>query len=79
MASKVGAYWRADPTFRSKLKEIAPCSPDVYYFLEELSDKYDIYCATDMIKMVSSNNQEVLDVLLKITYSGLGNVKIIKR
>lgn len=78
MANKVGAYWRADPAFRSRLKEVAPCNHDVYYFLEELSDKYDIYCATDMIKRVSSNNQDVLDVLLKITYSGLGNVKLVK-
>lgn len=79
MANKLGAYWRADPMYRKILKEVAPCNIDTYYFLESLSDRYDIYCATDMIKKVSSNNQEALNVLLKITYNGLGNVKIVKR
>lgn len=78
MASKFDAYWRADPMYRKILKEIAPCSIDTYYFLESLSETYDIYCATDMIKRVSLNNQEALDVLLKITYSGYGNVKLVK-
>lgn len=78
MESKYKSYWRADPLYKNKLREIAPCSPKVYYFLESLSDTYDIYCASDMIRYVSSNNPDVLETLNKINYNGYGHVKLIK-
>lgn len=78
MASKFYAYWRAEPMYQKVLRSIAPCSNDDYYFMEWLSQEYDVYCANDMLEVIPADKDSIKNILLKIAYSGYGYVNLVR-